>query len=62
MGRSCNWSRKEVQEKIWGLDLLPADIREKVVTAGVTTWAASLYERLDDMPDRPAPTIRCSPT
>lgn len=45
-----NWRRQAVEEKIFGLDLCPAELRPKIVTAWVTTWAASPYERLEDMP------------
>jgi len=48
--RSSNWRRQAVTEKIWGLDLVSPGLREDVVTAWVTTWAASPYERLEDMP------------
>lgn len=47
---TSNWRRKAVEETIWGLDLVSPDLREKIVTAWVTTWAASPYERLEDMP------------
>ncbi len=48
--RSSNWRRQAVCEKIWGLDLISLGLREDVITAWVTTWAASPYERLEDMP------------
>lgn len=51
--RASNWRRAAVEEKIWGLHLLAPDVREKTVTAWVTTWAASPYERLEDMPWSP---------
>lgn len=47
---SSNWRRQAVEDTIWGLDLISPDLRAKVVTAWVTTWAASPYERLEDMP------------
>jgi hypothetical protein len=48
--RSSNWRRAAVEEKIWGLDRISPALRADVVTAWVTTWAASPYERLEDMP------------
>lgn len=48
--RSSNWRRQAVAEQIWGLDLVSAGLREDVITAWVTTWAASPYEKLEDMP------------
>jgi hypothetical protein len=48
--RSSNWRRQAVAEAIWGLDLVQPALREDIVTAWVTTWAASPYERLEDMP------------
>lgn len=51
--RTSNWRRKAVEETIWGLDLVSPALRGDVVTAWVTTWAASPYERLEDMPWSP---------
>jgi len=48
--RSSNWRREAVAKSIWGLDLVSPGLREDVITAWVTTWAASPYERLEDMP------------
>ena len=48
--RTSNWRRQAVAEQIWGLDLVSPGVREDVITAWVTTWAASPYERLEDMP------------
>lgn len=48
--KTSNWRRQAVSEKIWGLDLISPGLREDVITAWVTTWAASPYERLEDMP------------
>ena len=48
--RTSNWRRKDVAEKIWGLDRISPALREDVITAWVTTWAASPYEKLEDMP------------
>ncbi len=51
--RSSNWRRKAVEETFWGLDRLSPGLREMSMTAWVTTWAASPYERLEDMPWSP---------
>jgi hypothetical protein len=51
--RSSNSRRKAVEDAIWGLDLVSPDLSEKIVTAWVTTWAASSHERLEDMPWSP---------
>ncbi len=48
--RASNARRAAVEQKIWGLDLISPKLRDDVVTAWVTTWAASPYERLEDMP------------
>lgn len=48
--RSSNWRRKAVEDTIWGLDLMSPEVRENVITAWVTTWSASPYEKLEDMP------------
>lgn len=48
--RTSNSRRKAVAEQIWGLNLVSPGIREDVITAWATTWAASPYERLEDMP------------
>lgn len=48
--RTSNWRREAVAQKIWGLDLVSPGLREDVITAWVTIWAASPYERLEDMP------------
>jgi hypothetical protein len=48
--RTSNARRSAVEEKIWGLDRVSPGLRDDVVTAWVTTWAASPYERLEDMP------------
>jgi hypothetical protein len=48
--RASNSRRKAVAEQIWGLDLVSPALREDVITAWVSMWAASPYERLDDMP------------
>ena len=48
--RTSNSRRKAVEDWLFGLDLVSPELREKIVTAWVTTWAASPYERLEDMP------------
>ncbi len=48
--RTSNARRTAVEEKIWGLDLVSPRLRDDIVTAWVTTWSASPYERLEDMP------------
>ena len=48
--RASNSRRKAVEDWLFGLDLVSAELREKIVTAWVTTWGASPYERLEDMP------------
>ncbi|MFM9943555.1 MAG: hydrolase [Hyphomicrobiaceae bacterium] len=47
---TSNSKRKAVEEWLWGLDLVGSELRSKIVTAWVTTWSASPYERLEDMP------------
>jgi hypothetical protein len=51
--RTSNSKREAVEKWLWGLDLVSPDMREKIVTAWVTTWSASMYERLEDMPFGP---------
>lgn len=48
--RTSNWRRKAVEERLWGLDLVSPSLREGIVTAWTSTWASSVYERLEDMP------------
>lgn len=48
--RTSNWRRQAVEDWLWGLDLVSAETREKIVTAWVSTWASSPYEKLEDMP------------
>jgi hypothetical protein len=48
--RTSNARRKAVEECLFGLDLLAPETRDRVVTAWVSTWASSPYERLEDMP------------
>ena len=54
-----NSRRKAVEDWLWGLDLVTPELRDKIVTAWVTTWAASPYTELSDMPYSPtAPHYR----
>lgn len=48
--RTSNSRRKAVEDCLWGLDLISPALRDAIVTAWVTMWAASEYERLEDMP------------
>ncbi len=48
--RASNSKRKAVEEWLFGLDLVSPKLAEDIVTAWVTTWSASPYERLEDMP------------
>ena len=48
--RTSNSKRKAVEEWLFGLDLVSPTLREMIVTAWTTTWTASMYERLEDMP------------
>ena len=48
--RTSNSRRKAVEERLWGLDLVSPSLREGIVTAWTSTWASSVYERLEDMP------------
>ncbi|NJO36079.1 MAG: hypothetical protein HC869_26485 [Rhodospirillales bacterium] len=48
--RTSNARRKAVEECLFGLDLLAQETRDRVVTAWVSTWSSSPYERLEDMP------------
>lgn len=51
--RGSNWRRKAVEEWLFGLDLVAPETRERIVTAWVSAWASSPYERLEDMPFQP---------
>ena len=51
--RGSNWRRKAVEEWLFGLDLVTPETRERIVTAWVSAWASSPYERLEDMPFQP---------
>lgn len=48
--RTSNARRDAVEQKIWGLDYVSSKLRDDVITAWVTTWTASPYETLEDMP------------
>ncbi len=48
--KTRNARRKAVEECLFGLDLLAPETRDRVVTAWVSTWSSSPYERLEDMP------------
>jgi hypothetical protein len=51
--RSSNWRRQAVEDWLWGLDLVARQARGRMVTAWVSTWGSSPYERLEDMPFAP---------
>ena len=42
--------RRAVESWLWGLDLVKPATREAIVTAWVSAWGSSPYERLEDMP------------
>ena len=57
--RSSNSRRKAVEEWLWGLDLVSPEVRERIVTAWVSSWSSSPYEELAEMPFSPsAPDYR----
>jgi putative nucleotidyltransferase with HDIG domain len=45
-----NSRRKAVEDWLFGLDLLSPAVRDRVVTAWVSSWSSSPHERLEDMP------------
>lgn len=51
--RTSNSRRAAVEKWLWGLDLVSPDLRDRIVTAWVTTWAASPYASLEEMPFGP---------
>lgn len=54
-----NSRRKAVEEWLFGLELVTPALREKIVTAWVTTWSSSPYQDLSDIPYSPgAPHYR----
>lgn len=48
--RTSNSRRTAVEEWLFGLDLVSPPLRDEIVTAWTTMWAASPYARLEDMP------------
>ena len=57
--RSSNSRRQAVEEWLWGLDLVSPNVREKIVTAWVSSWSSSPYQDLSEMPFSPsAPDYR----
>ena len=57
--RTSNSRRKAVEEWLWGLDLVSPEVREKIVTAWVSSWSSSPYSELSEMPFSPsAPDYR----
>ena len=57
--RASNSRRKAVEEWLWGLDLVSSEVREKIVTAWVSSWSSSPYAELSEMPFSPsAPDYR----
>ena len=48
--RGSNHRRDQVSRWLFGLDLVSPERRDAMITAWVTTWAASPYENLADMP------------
>ena len=57
--RASNSRRKAVEEWLWGLDLVSPEVREKIVTAWVSSWSSSPYSELSEMPFSPsAPDYR----
>jgi hypothetical protein len=52
--RGSNWRRQAVRDWLFGLDLVSAELQERIVTAWVSAWASSSHERLGTCPSRPA--------
>ncbi len=50
---TSNSKRRSMEDWLYGLDLVSPELRSKIVTAWVTTWSSSPYERLEDMPWSP---------
>ncbi len=48
--QGCSEEREWVREKLLGLNRLPSDDQEKVITAWVSAWKSSNYASLEDMP------------
>lgn len=56
---SSNSRRRAVEEWLFGLDLVSPEVREKIVTAWVSSWSSSQYKELSEMPYSPgAPHYR----
>lgn len=49
INRGSNWQRTAVEEWLYGLDLVSPEVRERIVTAWVSSWASSTHEQLGDM-------------
>jgi len=57
--RASNSRRRAVEEWLFGLDMVSSSVREKLVTAWVSTWSSSPYQELAEMPYSPgAPHYR----
>ncbi|MDR3535003.1 MAG: HDIG domain-containing protein [Acetobacteraceae bacterium] len=57
--RSSNFRRQAVADWLFGLELVAPELREKIVTAWVSTWSSSPYAELAEMPYSPgAPHYR----
>src|ERR1700722_18046012 len=52
--RPSHSRRRAVEEWLFGLDLVSASMREKIVTAWVSTWSSSPYQELAEMPYSPS--------
>lgn len=48
--RESRYHRRELEQRLYGLDLISADLREKTVVAWMTAWTSSTYKELDDFP------------
>lgn len=56
---TSNSRRRAVEDWLFGLDLVSPELREKIVTAWVSTWSSSPYQELSEMPYSPgAPHYR----
>ncbi|OKO89255.1 hypothetical protein AC629_06965 [Bradyrhizobium sp. NAS80.1] len=42
--------RADVENWLFGLDLVSTPVRERILTAWVSAWTSSTHERLEDMP------------
>ncbi|MEW6645436.1 MAG: HDIG domain-containing metalloprotein [Pseudomonadota bacterium] len=50
INRGTAQQREEVEAWLFGLELVSAGVRERIVTAWVSAWTSSMHERLEDMP------------